>query len=598
MTRNRWKPNRPALRLLALLLALLLCGCAGNKPAQPSGDVPDDKPNTEPAVPAASYTVGDYDLVAFDKMPYERPDMDALEELFTSTTAYAGEATSQDSRTLASRLNLCWDAYDEFYTLETLAMLRSDIDQTDEYYAGEYEFFMAADVKVEEWLDQLLTACAASDAKVSSSLLAGYDQEGSEPYSARALELMAQESALLRDYWKAMMLDDVELDGRVQSYNDYIADPFISDEAYNTANLAYYRACNEATVPIYIELVKVRRALAEELGYDSYEEYQYAAFGRDYTPAQVRAYLDSVADEVSDYYRAFMATDPYSRVSYTHLSASRLMELLGQATAHMGDRVTDAYDLMKTYRLCDLSASGNKAPGAYTVYLDSYEAPFCYVGAYGDVEDFLEFSHEFGHFCDAFVNYNATESLDLAETYSQAMANLALLKSRELFSEDTYRNLLLMHLLSNLSIYAEQAAYADFESRVYQLGDEELTVENVNALALDCARRFGAAASVEDEELCALYWTQVTHLFEYPFYVISYCVSADAAVQIVELEMDEPGAGIACYEDILDWKDGDFLAEVERVGLVSPFDPGRAAHNLELVETIMENQLGDYMDAA
>lgn len=568
------------LRVLALALAVVLCGCAGRTP-----------------VPQTDYTVGDYDMVAFEKMPYERPDMDALKKLFTDTAAYAEAATAQDKRSLTDRLELCWDAYDAFYTMETLAMLRSDIDQTDEYYAGEYEFFMDSEVDVEAWLDVLLTACAASEASVPSRLLAGYD-EYSERYSDRATELMAQESSLLRDYWRAMMLDDIELDGRTQSYSDYIADPFISGEAYREANLAYCRACNAAAAPIYIELVKVRKALAEELDFDSYEDMQYGAFARDYTPEQVHDYLDDVAREVSDYYRTLMATDPYDRVTYSLLSGSRLMELLGQATAHMGDKVTKAYDLMKEYRLYDVSSSGKKAPGAYTTYLDSYDVPFCYVGAYGDMEDFLDFSHEFGHFTDAFVNYNVTTSLDLAETYSQAMANLTLLKSRELLGPDAYRNLLLMHLLSNLSIYAEQTAYAEFESQVYQLSDEELTVENVNALALSCARRFGAVVSADDEETCALYWAQVTHLFESPFYVISYCVSADAAIQIVEKEMEKPGAGIACYEDILDWKEDAFLSEVERVGLVSPFSPGRAVHNLELVETLMEKELGDYLDAA
>jgi oligoendopeptidase F len=253
---------------------------------------------------------------------------------------------------------------------------------------------------------------------------------------------------------------------------------------------------------------------------------------------------------------------------------------------------------MKEYRLYDVKASANKAPGAYTIYLPCYEAPFCFLGAYGDVEDFLDLSHEFGHFCDACINSNTTASLDLAETYSQAMANLALLKSKETISADGYRNLLLLHLLSNLGIFAEQTAYADFECKVYALPDEELTVENVNALALDCACRFGAASSAGDDELYAVYWSQVTHLFEQPYYVISYCVSADAAIQIAEKELNEPGAGVACYEDILNWKDGDFLAELERVGLVSPFDPGRAAHNLALVESLVESELGDYLDAA
>ncbi|MBE6989745.1 MAG: hypothetical protein E7426_03235 [Ruminococcaceae bacterium] len=575
------KTTSAVLRAFAMALAmlLLLCGCS------------DDSFAAAKPYPSAN----DDGMLPFEKMPYQRPDMDALEALFSSAADYAEAASARDD--LTPRLEQCWDAYDEFYTLETLAMLRSDIDQADEYYAGEYEFFMENEVKVEAWLDRLLVACAASEARAPSRLLAGYDLAAGEPYSDRALELMAREADLLRDYWRVMMQDDIELEGRVQSFSDYISAPLLSDEAYQAANLVYCQACNQGAAPIYIELVKIRRALAEELGFDSYEQFQYEAFARDYTPEQVRSYLDSVAGAMADYYPDFMRTDPYSLVSYDPLSASQLLELLEQTTAHMGRRVTNAYDFMKTYRLYDISASGKKAPGSYTVYLDRYDAPFCYVGAYGDVEDFLDFSHEFGHFADAYVNYNATGSLDLSETYSQAMANLTLLKSRAFLSGEIYQNLLLLHLLANLSIYAEQAAYADFESRVYRLSDEELTVENINALALSCARRFGAVSD-GDEELLSLYWAQVTHLFETPFYVISYCVSADAAVQIAELAMNSPGAGIACYEDMLDWKEDSFLSEVERVGLVSPFAPGRAAHNLELVETIMENSLGGYLRAA
>ncbi len=605
MTRNSQKYTCPVLRLLALLLAaaMLLCGCMGSgtpTPESPDTAVTPDKPGNPdpPDDPDAVYTVGEYDLVSFGKMPYHRPDMTALELLFNDTADFADAATDQDSAELNKKLSLCWDAYDEYYTMEALAMLRSDIDQTDEFYAGEYDFFLTNDVYVEDWLDTTLIACACSDAFVPPSRLAGYTAEDSEPYTDRALELMEQEGVLLRDYWQVMMLDDVEIDGRVQSYSDYISSPFITSEAYQAANLAYCRACNEQAAPIFIELIKVRRALAEELGYDSYEDYQYETFGRDYTPEQVRTYLDSVADQVSDYYRDFMAADPYDCIYYSPLSASRLMELLEKTTSHMGDKVTDACAFMKEYHLYDVSASKNKAPGAYTVYLSSYEAPFCYLGAYGDVEDFLNLTHEFGHFCDSRVNSNTTASLDLAETYSQGMANLALLKSKEVISADGYRNLLLMHLLANLAIFAEQTAYADFECRVYDLPDEELTVENVNALALACARRFGADASSDDDAIYAVYWSQVTHLFEQPYYVISYCLSADAAIQIAEKELNEPGAGVACYENILDWKYGDFLAELERVGLVSPFAPGRAAHNLALAESLVENELRGLLPAA
>ncbi len=580
MTRNEQTTRRPILRVAALGLALvlLLSGCTDIRRLLLS-------------------RLRGGDMVPFDQMVYERPDMDALEELFTSATTYAQSASGKDGDALTKQLNECWDAYDDFYTMDTLASLHADIDQSDEDWAAEHEFCTSAEVRIEEWLDRLLVACAASDAPVSARLLAGYDQQSDYRYSDRALELMDRENSLLLDYYRVMQLDEIRLDGRTVSYTEYIADPALSDADYRAAKLAYCRAVNEAAAPIYIELIKVRRELAKELSFDSYEEYQFAVFGREYTPDQVRSYLDDVAGTAAAYYRSFMASDPYSQVSYDALSPRKLVNLLGDATADMGKTVTAAYSFMKDYNLYDVDAGVNKAPGAYTTYLDSYDAPFCYVGAYGDVEDFLDFAHEFGHFADAYCNYNATGSLDLSETYSQAMANLALLKSKDLLTAGGYRNLLLLHLLSNLSIYAEQTAYADFETRAFALPDEALTVENLNALALETSLRFGADATA-GEEVCPYYWTQVSHLFDYPFYVISYCVSADAAVQILEKEMETPGAGAAIYEDLLDWEEDAFLSELERVGLESPFAPGRAAHNLALVDRIVDANLGGYLNAA
>ena len=608
---HRNKKRRPAaarLLALALVLILTLCGCHKQLTPElpdvtPSASVsPSVSPSAPPdasatpdssaepdtsAEPEALYQPGEYKMVPFGEMTYVRPDMAALEKLFDACRDCASTAGKDDGEALEDLLETCWDAYDEFYTMEVLAMLRHDIDQTDEYYAEEYDFCWTNDVKLEEWLDRTLIACAASDAPVSGSLLAGYDQGENEPYSDRALELMEREGALVSDYWDVLSLDEITVNGKTVSYIDTVTDPSVDTATYNAALSAYNRACNEAATPIYIELIKVRRELAAELGYESYEQYCYDGFARDYTPDQVRTYLDDMASAIADYYTGFMETDPYSRVSYDYISSSDLLELLESAIADMGETATGAFTFMKDYDLYDVSASYDKAPGSYTIYLDSYDAPFCYLDAYGDVEDLLDLAHEFGHFADAYCNYNATTSLDLAETYSQAMANLALYKCRELLDREDYENLRLLHILSTMSTFTEQSSYAAFESAAYRLSDEELTVENLNSLALECDRRFGVVAS-GGEELSRLYWAQVSHLFESPFYVISYVVSADAAAQILEREVREPGAGVAVYEDILDWREDAFLSELQRVGLESPFEPGRNARNMELVRTILE----------
>ena len=57
-------------------------------------------------------------------------------------------------------------------------------------------------------------------------------------------------------------------------------------------------------------------------------------------------------------------------------------------------------------------------------------------------------------------------------------------------------------------------------------------------------------------------------------YVFSYIISNDAAMQIYQLELESPGAGLDCYLDNLDNEEGYFLAFLESAGLESPFTGG------------------------
>ena len=70
------------------------------------------------------------------------------------------------------------------------------------------------------------------------------------------------------------------------------------------------------------------------------------------------------------------------------------------------------------------------------------------------------------------------------------------------------------------------------------------------------------------------YWMDITHFFEYPFYVISYPVSLDIAMQLYDLELEEEGKGLAKYFEILPRDYDTFLETVENGGLTSPFTEG------------------------
>ena len=70
-------------------------------------------------------------------------------------------------------------------------------------------------------------------------------------------------------------------------------------------------------------------------------------------------------------------------------------------------------------------------------------------------------------------------------------------------------------------------------------------------------------------------WIDITHFFEQPFYVITYPVSHDIAMQIFQLEQADPGEGLAKFLDMLPREYPDMLDSALNAGLESPFDPGR-----------------------
>ena len=68
-------------------------------------------------------------------------------------------------------------------------------------------------------------------------------------------------------------------------------------------------------------------------------------------------------------------------------------------------------------------------------------------------------------------------------------------------------------------------------------------------------------------------WTEVTHFFTNPFYVISYVVSNDGAMQLYQMEQEEAGAGLDLFRELLETEeDIPLLTLLESKGLNSPFE--------------------------
>ena len=106
----------------------------------------------------------------------------------------------------------------------------------------------------------------------------------------------------------------------------------------------------------------------------------------------------------------------------------------------------------------------------------------------------------------------------------------------------------------------------------------------INAVTVKHARN-ESLATEGFETYDSMGWLEVQHFFIAPYYMISYCVSNDLALQVYALEQETAGAGLTKYTDMLYTSAGaTLLAFAETNGLTSPFAEGRVAALADFLE--------------
>ena len=226
---------------------------------------------------------------------------------------------------------------------------------------------------------------------------------------------------------------------------------------------------------------------------------------------------------------------------------------------------------------------------SFETYLSAYNAPFLFLDPEGSIADVFGLLHEFGHYADDYVSFAAPESTDLSECFSQSMELLALDCFDETLSETERETLRRLKLLDTLDLYIQQCSFAEFEREVYAMPPEELSAARLNELSLRLAKEYGYYDG-RSEDYYALGWIDILHFFEQPFYVISYPVTADVAMQLFALERERSGQGRAVYTELLNRRTDSLLSSLELVGLESPFAPGRVESCASLLRALLSDK--------
>lgn len=559
--------KRKVSAVFALLLSLLLlCGCSAVD--EWIADLPGAFQREERAAETE-------DMPVFDEIPYERPDVDALaqrvEELEEALDA------GMKMKDVTAVLDDCYADYYHFVTMYNLAYIRSCQDVTDAYYADEYAWCDEQLSRVGQIMEDMYYLCGLSDMAKElekeyfwEGFAEDYGDEGEAVYDDELIALFQEESVLMTHYRTLMANPMLENDsGEEEELYDRL---YQEDDSYFDTLMRFYERYNEEAASIFIELVKVRQQQAKKLGFDSYEDMAYAyVYERDYSPEQAEDYLEGIKTWLVPLYTELdggWSLDP------GRLPANRLRRALGAGAELMGDIVAEAYEFMDSYELWDVEARSNKAETSFQNYLDEYDAPFLFLGAEGDVEDMMNLSHEFGHYVDAYANYNASESVDVSETFSQAMEYLMPCYLDGVLSDTQLEELFLIKMQDTLELYVQQGSFAEFEHIVYNMDPDELSAEFLNELHLRLTKEYGYYDGY-NRDYYAKSWIDISHFFDAPFYIIAYPVSNDIAMQIYELEQQESGAGLEKYLEILPREYDGLIDTVTAGGLESPFTPGR-----------------------
>ncbi len=517
--------------LSLLLVAALLTNCFAFPAAGLGGIIQEFfTPDTTPSVSG--------EVTPFSQMEYRRPDLDQLRALLDKVCK---AAEGNDPREIMNCVDDFYEAQDWFYTYSSLAQINYCLDLTSSYWQEENNFCSTASAEVSQMSEELYTALAASPCR--SKLERYYYGEGTlEAY---------QEGT----FWDGEMIALMERESDL--VNQYYAQAGEAGSSLFSQLFPNHRK----PAQILVDLIQVRNEIAKHAGYDSYpafaSDYYYY---RDYTPDQLDDYLEEIRTELAPIYQQV-----WKEIALPQTSSLEMLNYVNNTAERMGGTVQQAFNLMLDAQLYDIAARSNKYNSSFELYLVSYGEPFLFINPQQTTADHLSLAHEFGHFCNDYATGGYAPGIDVCEFFSQGMEYLTLCYST------AGRELTSFKLQDSLATYVDQACFAQFEQEMYQIAPEQLSVDALCDLYVSVSQAYG----YDPSDFSQYDFVSIEHFYTSPMYIPSYILSNDAALQLYQLELENPGEGLRCYEDNLATEEPYLLVFLEEAGLESPFTPGR-----------------------
>jgi len=273
-----------------------------------------------------------------------------------------------------------------------------------------------------------------------------------------------------------------------------------------------------------------------------------------------------------NYSRMYDLADKISLRSHLDSSPQAILDALDRNLPAVSEELHEAFRYMVDNELYNISQSDTKVETGYTTRLYYYDVPYLFNCPYGDFYDYLDTIHEFGHFANCFYTWSdlvfGYPDNDLSELQSQGLEIIFTAFYEDIFGQwaEEVEEYVLLDMLTSV---VDGAMYDEFLQRVY--AEDELNVGKVKAIYGEIYEDYGYGPYEGYE----YEWIYVPHNFEFPFYYISYAVSALSALELHSLMQRDYDAAVEKYLNVsaMDTEAYYFSEALEEAGFSDVFDP-------------------------
>lgn len=358
----------------------------------------------------------------------------------------------------------------------------------------------------------------------------------SNPHDTDKLrELLDKESTHINEYMKLLATPlTVTVDGEEWDINKlYENMNSLPNEKYMQIYLELDKSFNKKAIEIYIPLVEIRRQIAKEYGYDNVAEYYYKeVFTRDFSPEEALIFHKNVKEYIAP------VSSSLPSISFDAVIESEtVLPSIAKILPLISHELSEIFDKMNENGLCILKDDITKSfDGGYTTGINIYNRPLIYNAIYGNYRSISDTVHEFGHYCDYYLNaiyspcYNDM-CYDISEVSSTGL---------EALFYDYYDQIIencndeKAHFIGFLLSSVADGCYMDeAQQKIYNY-EGELTEDIINDIFAETAANYG-----KTDDYYRYTWAQVSHNFISPFYYISYATSSIAALEIWNVSQTE-----------------------------------------------------------